>query len=80
MRLIYAGLALFLGGCVFTGLLTAFTENSTAIGFAFLCSMPIGFILLVIGIIMFVSRREGRRLNESASSAARTGRRTSDRW
>jgi hypothetical protein len=80
VRLIYIGLALFLGGCVFTIVLTGLTESSTAIGLAFLCSMPIGFILLVTGVIMSMARREGRRLEDQTPGTGRTGRRTLERW
>ncbi len=60
IQVVYAGIALLLGGCVFSLLLAFISDNSTAIGLAFLCTVPIGLILFVVGYIMMLARREGR--------------------
>jgi len=60
IKVVYAGIALLLGGCVLSLLLAMVSENSTAIGLAFLCTVPIGLILFVVGYVMKLTRKEGR--------------------
>jgi hypothetical protein len=60
LTIMYAGIALLLGGCVLSLLLAMLFENSSAIGFAFLCTVPVGLVLFVVGFIRMTMRREGR--------------------
>lgn len=56
----YAGIALLLGGCVLSVIFATVINNPTVLGLTFLCTVPIGLILFVVGLFQMVMRREGR--------------------
>jgi hypothetical protein len=55
----YGVLVMFFG-CIATFVLALANVNSTVVGLVFLCSMPIGFIGIVAGVVVAISRKEGR--------------------
>jgi hypothetical protein len=57
---ITAGAAMLLLGCVLTVIFTAVGASDVLIGGVFLCLMPLGLIAFVAGIVISVSRKEGR--------------------
>jgi len=54
------GVAIMFLGCIATFVLALANVNSTVVGLVFLCAMPIGFIAIVAGIVVSISRKEGR--------------------
>ena len=58
--LILYGIMIFVLGCVIAMILSATGASDTLVALLFICAGPLGLIMLVIGIILAVARREGR--------------------
>jgi len=54
------GVFLLLMGCVVSVILSAVGASDLAVGLAFLCLSPLGFIAIVAAIVISISRKEGR--------------------
>lgn len=59
-QLILYGILIFVFGCILAMILSASGASDTLAGLLFICAGPLGLIVLVIGIILAVARREGR--------------------
>lgn len=58
--LILYGIMIFVIGCILALVLSALGSSDTLVGLLIFCAGPLGFIVVVIGIILAVARREGR--------------------
>jgi hypothetical protein len=58
--MITGGVIVLLLGCVVTVFLSSAGASDVLVAGAFLCLMPLGFIAIVAGIVISVSRKEGR--------------------
>ncbi len=59
--IIMTGVTVMIVGCLLTFILALVNVNSTVVVLVFLCAMPIGFIAIVSGIVVSISRKEGRK-------------------
>jgi hypothetical protein len=54
------GIMILFSGCIVSVVLSAIGASDSTVGLLFICAGPLGLIVLVIGIILAVARREGR--------------------